>query len=140
KTKLQTLVLEEVLRRAGEAVLLRPEPPPVVTFDLDSTLFDNRPRQLAILADFAKAKGLTGADDIDFTQIDGWRVAEWIPKLGGAKGREDALKAEFKPFWRERFFTSEYCYYDHALPGAGAFVMELETMGVKIVYLTGRHE
>lgn len=140
RTKLQTLVLEEVIRRVGEAVLRRPEPPPVVTFDLDSTLFDNRPRQLAILSEFAKHKKLGGVENIDYTEIDGWRVTEWVAKLAGAAGREAELKAEFKTFWRDRFFTSELCLYDHALPGAGAFVMELETMGAKIVYLTGRHE
>lgn len=140
RNKLQTLVLEEVLRRVSEAVLTRPEPPPVVTLDLDSTLFDNRPRQLAILSDFAKHKGLSGAEAIDYTEIDGWRVADWVPKLRGAAGREAELKAEFKSFWRERFFTSEYCLYDHPLPGAGPYVMELETKGAKIVYLTGRHE
>src|SRR5436190_1685758 len=84
----QTLVLEEVLRRVGEAVLRRPVPPPVVTFDLDSTVLDNRPRQLAILSAFAKANGLTGAEMLDFTEIDGWRVAEFVSRLGGAKGRE----------------------------------------------------
>ena len=140
KTSLQTLVLEEVIRRVGEATLRRPVPQPVVTFDLDSTLFDNRPRQLAILSDFAKAKGLTGADELDFTDIDGWRVVDYVSRLGGVAGREAELKNEFKTFWRDRFFTSEYCLFDHPLPGAGAFAMEVEQTGAKIVYLTGRHE
>ena len=140
RTSLQTLVLEEVIRRVGEAVLQRPEPPPVVTFDLDSTLFDNRPRQLAILSEFAKAKGLTGVERLDFTEIDGWKVADYITRLGGVAGREAELKTEFKSFWRDRFFTSEVCLYDHPLPGAGAFVMQVEQTGAKIVYLTGRHE
>ena len=137
---MQTLVLEEVLRRVGDAVLRKPEPTPVVTFDLDSTVFDNRPRQLAILSAFAKAKGLTGAETVDFTEIDGWRVTEWITRLGGSAGREAELKTEFKSFWRDRFFTSEHCLFDHPLPGAGAFVQEVERAGAIIVYLTGRHE
>jgi len=140
RTPTQTLVLEEVLRRVGEAVLRRPVPPPVVTFDLDSTVFDNRPRQLAILSAFAKAKGLTGADTLDFTEIDGWHVAEVVTRLGGAAGRETELKNEFRTFWRDRFFTSEHCLFDHPLPGAGAFVQEVETKGAIVVYLTGRHE
>lgn len=140
RTPTQTLVLEEVLRRVGDAVLRKPAPPPVVTFDLDSTVFDNRPRQLAILSAFAKAKGLTGAEALDFTEIDGWRVTEWITRLGGSAGREAELKTEFKTFWRDRFFTSEHCLFDHPLPGAGAFVQEVERAGAIIVYLTGRHE
>lgn len=143
RTPEQTRVLEEVLRRIGEAVLRAPRAgrqPPVATFDLDSTLFDNRPRQLAILSAFAKAKGLGGADELDFTQIDGWRVAEVVGWLRGAAGREAELKAEFKAFWRERFFTSELCLHDHPLPSAGEYVHAVEKAGATVVYLTGRHE
>jgi hypothetical protein len=136
----QTRVLDEVLRLVGEAVLRRPASRPVVTFDLDSTVFDNRPRQLAILSQFARWNGLGGVEDLEHTHIDGWRVTEMIAKLQGAAGREEALKVQFKSFWRERFFTSEFCLYDHALPGAGAYVQSVEATGGTVVYLTGRHE
>ena len=138
RTPDQTRVLDEAVRRVGEAVLHGKTP--VATFDLDSTLFDNRPRQLAILSAFAKANGLGDADMLDYTEIDGWRVAEAITRLRGAAAREAELKAAFKPFWKDRFFTSEFCLYDHSLPGAGEYVHAIEQGGATVVYLTGRHE
>lgn len=134
----QTAVLREVSDRIGAAVLSAGKGPmPVVTFDLDSTLFDNRPRQLAILSAFADAHGLGGADALTIEEVDGWRVAELVPRLSG--GTAD-LQSAFKPFWRDRFFTSEFCRHDVALPGASEFVREVERAGAQIVYLTGRHE
>lgn len=140
RTPEQTKVLDEVVQRVGQAVLSKPARRPVVTFDLDSTVFDNRPRQLAILSEFARAKKLAGVESLDYTDIDGWRVAEHLARLGGAAGRETELKTEFKSFWKDRFFTSEYCLYDHSLPGAGEYVQALEKAGATVVYLTGRHE
>ena len=112
----------------------------VLTFDLDSTLFDNRPRQLAILGEFARAKNLGGVEKLDPEKIDGWKTAEEISKLSGATGREAELIAEFKNFWRTRFFTSEICKHDVALPGAAEYVRAIEAAGAQVVYLTGRHE
>lgn len=134
----QTRVLREVSDRLGAAVLAAGKGPmPVVTFDLDSTLFDNRPRQLAILSAFAQAHGLGGVEGIAIDEVDGWRVAELVPRLSGST---TDLQAAFKPFWRDRFFTSEFCRHDVALPGASAFVREVERAGGQVVYLTGRHE
>lgn len=134
----QTRVLREVADRVGAAVMAAGKGPmPVVTFDLDSTLFDNRPRQLAILSAFAQAHGLGGVDALTIEDVDGWRVAELVPRLSG--GSPD-LASSFKPFWRDRFFTSEFCRHDVALPGASEFVREVERAGAQIVYLTGRHE
>lgn len=140
RTPEQTRALDEVLRRVGQAVLSRPALKPVVTFDLDSTVFDNRPRQLAILSEFARSKNLAGVETLEHTDIDGWHVTEHIMRLGGAAGREAELRAAFKDFWRARFFTSEYCLYDHSLPGAGEYVQSVERAGATVVYLTGRHE
>ena len=112
----------------------------VITFDLDSTLFDNRPRQLAILAEFAAEKDLRGVDRLQPEQIDGWKTAEEIQKHDGSKGRERELMAEFRTFWKSRFFTSEICRHDVALPGAAEYVTAVERAGAKVVYLTGRHE
>lgn len=141
RTPEQTGALDEVAKRVAAAVLASGTgPKPVVTFDLDSTLFDNRPRQKAILSEFAKVHSLTGVERIPIEEIDGWHLVESIDRLGGIAGREEALRAAFKPFWRDRFFTSEFCRYDVALPGAAEFVHATARAGAQIVYLTGRHE
>jgi predicted secreted acid phosphatase len=129
----QTAVLEKILQAAAL-------PGALVSFDLDSTLFDNRPRQLAILAEFAQSKGLTGVEKLQPERIDGWRTAEEIAALGGAAGREQELMAEFKAFWKGRFFTSEVCRHDLPLPGAPEYVLSVAGSGARVVYLTGRHE
>jgi hypothetical protein len=136
----QTRALQAILDRVTQATLSTPAHPPVVTFDLDSTLFDNRPRQLAILAEFAREQRLTGAEALAPEQIDGWQVMSTILSLGGAAGREDEIKQAWKPFWSARFFTSEACRHDRALPGGAEFVARVEKAGAKVVYFTGRHE
>ena len=73
-------------------------------------------------------------------EIDGWLVADAIARLDGVDGRLDALKAEFKAFWRTRFFTSEMCRHDVPLPGAADFVNDVAGVGTQVIYLTGRHE
>ena len=132
RSNAQSKVLDSVLAAAKTARA-------VVTFDLDSTLFDNRPRQLAILSEFARSKKLGGVEKLDPEKIDGWKTAEEIAKLSGVNGRERELMAEFKEFWRTRFFTSEICRHDVPLPGAADYVRAMEAAGAKIVYLTGRH-
>lgn len=131
----QTRILDGVVERVEKAGGAR-----VVTFDLDSTLFDNRSRQLAILTDFAACHGLDGVEKLGIEDIDGWLVAKSIRRLSGAEGRVDELERLFKPFWRERFFTSELCRHDVPLPGAADFVNAIEGAGAGVVYLTGRHE
>jgi predicted secreted acid phosphatase len=130
----QTGLLDEVLAAAVRVKRA------VVTFDLDSTLFDNRPRQIAILSEFASANGLSGIERLVPEQIDGWKVAEQIPRLAGCAGREAQLMVEFKAFWRTRFFTSDVCRHDVPLDGAAAFVAAVEKAGARAAYLTGRHE
>src|SRR5438552_16302931 len=114
----QTRILQAIAGRAVAGAVL--------TFDLDSTLFDNRPRQLAILGEFARAHGLTGGEGLSPEEIDGWQVLGTILALNGAAGREDALRAAWKPFWSERFFTGRYCLHDRPLPGAADYVKRVE--------------
>ncbi len=133
----QSATLSHVVDLVSGAFLRDPKRAPVVTFDLDSTLFDNRPRQLAILGEFARAHGLSGIDRLRVEEIDGWRLVESLPKLGGF---HPEMIPKFKPFWRDRFFTSEFCAHDAALPGAPEYVHSVERAGAKVVYLTGRHE
>ena len=129
------LVLSAVLARAqqlGDRGL--------VAFDLDSTLLDNRPRQAKILRAFGAHIGdprLLRALPI---HIDGWDPAIALRKLGVPEMEHPTLLEAYKPFWRERFFTSEACLDDVAIPGAASFLNTLALTTVKIAYVTGRHE
>jgi hypothetical protein len=111
-----------------------------VALDLDGTLFDNRPRTLAILRAFALSQrhahpGLTEAvsrltvDDLTYSP--GQAVAALGPQFV-------PLADAFVQFWRERFFTNAFQALDHVEHGAAAFSHALVDAGLGVVYLTGR--
>jgi len=113
----------------------------IVVFDLDSTLFDNRPRQARILREFGEARRIPElASSIPEHWTSSWRVRDAMIAAGLEPDRAEALLADFEAFWRPRFFSSEYCLEDTPLPGAVDFVREVHETGARIVYCTGRNE
>jgi hypothetical protein len=135
----QSATLKAVLRRC------RHEPtssqrPPVVVFDLDGTLLDNRPRTLAILREFAArcadrdpqlAERLAGARAADLAHL----LCDTLARLGVDRTK---LAAEMQEFWRERFFGDTHLVHDVPLPGAVSFARACYDAGALLVYLTGR--
>ncbi len=127
-------VLERVLAR------VRTQPGSVVVFDLDSTLLDNKPRQARILREFGKAHGIAA--------LAGTRPEHWVDwsiqramANAGLDSTEVARWADAaKQFWRERFFTSEYCRDDEPIVGAREYLVDVAAAGAFIAYCTGRHE
>jgi hypothetical protein len=116
------------------------QPAPVLVFDLDGTLLDNRPRVARIFHELAEvwrsnhpahATSLAGckADDIQYG------LTENLERLGV---HDPALLAEGLEFWKARFFTDEYLRYDVETAGARTFVRACYEAGATIVYLTGR--
>ncbi len=121
--------------------------PVKVIFDLDSTIFDVKPRSLRILKEFAQT---ARAHEISP------EIAEWSLALPGFKllytmeesaranqipGSEEKareyLKEAFR-YWMARFFTHHYVTMDHPTPGAVDYVNRVVDAGAKAVYLTGR--
>lgn len=126
-------VLDDVSRLAGDRVL------PVVVFDLDSTLFSTRPRNLRILQEFAG----TQADRADLRAIvdrltpDDFRWDVTLPLT--KNGLDDPeLFALLQAFWFERFFTDDYVQSDDPHNGAVAYVNAVHEAGGFVYYLTGR--
>lgn len=112
----------------------------VVVFDLDHTLYDNRPRTLQILIEFAASlppEQVATANRIAGLKVDHvhYRLAETL----GHVGISDAATLESATaFWAERFFTDEYVRYDVPIPGAVRYVQDLHARGAFVVYMTGR--
>jgi hypothetical protein len=128
--------LSRVLARAKEL-----GPRAVLAFDLDSTLFDNRPRQARIVREFGVAKGLGElAKCTSESFSSGWDLRSALVACGIADARVEALYPELKAFWQERFFTSPYCTDDVAIDGAAEFVQAVAKTGAQVCYVTGRHE
>ncbi len=114
--------------------------PPLVVFDLDGTLMDNRPRTVAIMRELADAwetrdpslalKLKTASPD-DLLYLFG----DSLRKMGISK---PDLVAEGEAFWKERFFRDPHLVHDVALAGSVSFARDLYAAGATLVYLTGR--
>src|SRR3954454_24458309 len=112
----------------------------VVVFDLDSTLLDNRPRQARILREFGLHSGLKPLAAAKPEDWQDWDIRRAMRNAGLSPSDIDRVAEPAKQFWRDRFFTSEYCIDDEAIAGAVAFVNAVSAAGAQIAYCTGRHE
>jgi hypothetical protein len=131
-------LLEKVLSRCKNSD--PHSPPPVVVFDLDGTLMDNRPRSIVILHELAELWASrepeisaklkrTGPSDLLYL------VGDSLGKIGVTKPE---LIAEGEAFWRDRFFHDPHLVHDVAIPGAVKFAKDLYAARATLLYLTGR--
>jgi hypothetical protein len=127
-------ILERVVERVRET------PGAVVVFDLDSTVLDNKPRQARILREFGQALGIAELANAKSEHWVDWSIARAMANAGLDSERVAALTEDAKQFWRDRFFTSEYCRDDDAIIGAKKYLAAVVAAGGVIAYCTGRHE
>jgi hypothetical protein len=113
---------------------------PVVVFDLDGTLMDNRPRTCVILQEFA-ARCL-GRDDVLAALLEKARPEDLAYLLSDSLERLGAhrteLVAEMHAFWQERFFADAHLVHDVPVAGAVEFVRACYDAGALLLYVTGR--
>ena len=113
----------------------------VLVFDLDSTVFDNRPRQARILRELGAARSVAPLTKCAVEHwTSGWDLKAAMIACGMAPGDAEGMYKDAKAFWGERFFTSEYCVDDVAVPGAPEFLKACVDTRAQVAYLTGRHE
>jgi hypothetical protein len=129
---LERLLAGSAERRTGRV--------PVIVFDLDGTLLDNRPRVVAILRELAEAwradhpSAAQRLSEARNEQI-GYGFVENLVRLGLA---DPSLHDAGLRFWHERFFVDSYLRHDVPVPGAVQFAQRCYGAGANIVYLTGR--
>lgn len=113
---------------------------PLVVFDLDGTLYDNTHRTLRILLEFAHTHASRYREFYDRIRATSARDLKYrVGDTLAAVGFEDPeLAAQVTQFWRERFFTDDYCLYDLPLAGAVELVTRVHRAGGVPCYLTGR--
>lgn len=135
----------ELLRRIVERCAHDPrrdrgKPTPVVCFDLDGTLLDNRPRTRVILAELAErwhasapelAERLLGAKVEHLAYL----LADTLERLGIT---DPSRVAEAQTFWKDRFFADDHLKHDVPVPGSVEFARACYDAGAILVYLTGR--
>ncbi len=132
-----TRVLEGIVQRCREST----STPPLVVFDLDGTLMDNRPRTGAILEAFGRdpAVRITPEAAAKLTSVDinrlGYLVGESMRALG--VDDEAAIEAAFV-YWKDRFFHDDWVGRDTAVAGSVEFVRACYEVGASCIYLTGR--
>jgi hypothetical protein len=136
----QQALMSRIVARCTSVASIPNKPSPVVVFDLDGTLMDNRPRTLAILQELAKELRIdsgSSADVLAAAQSEhlAYLLADTLKKLG--LDRPDvAERAE--AFWKERFFSDAYLKYDVAVDGAVEFARACYEAGACLIYFTGR--
>ena len=129
-------LLERIIARSAER---DGKARPLIVFDLDGTLMDNRPRVTAILHELAHtwreahpaaAERLAAArhEEIHYGFSDN------LTRLGV----HEALHEAAARFWHERFFYDGYIRHDVAVAGAVEFATRCYHAGASLMYLTGR--
>ena len=114
---------------------------PMVVFDLDGGVFDNRARTAQILREYADAELRTARPDaaqrltaLPISTI-GYMLTDTLSRAGVT---EPAVVNNAAVFWSQRFFVDDYVKYDEPVPGAVAFVRSLYSNGARIVYVSSR--
>ena len=132
-------VLQEIIGKVRKAYGKQQRP--MVIFDIDGTLFDNRPRIMQILKEYGE-KELKRVRPEDYQRFSAvtlghvrYRLTETLAGLGVT---DPGVINNANVFWSEKFFTDEYLKYDQPTAGAVNFVRTLYSNGARIVYLSGR--
>lgn len=135
----QTNLLRGVLARIASTVE-QGGPTPLVVFDLDATLYDNRPRTLEILMEYREQILDTRPDVAEpLASLTSERIDYLLSDtLRGCGVTRAEVVSDVTRFWHERFFTDEYCQHDAPVEGAPEYVRACYEAGAIVVYLTGR--
>ena len=116
------------------------QPVPVVVFDLDGTIMDNRPRTTAILQELAAElhrEAHSAAEVLAAAQAESlaYLLSDTLQKLGVD---HPELVARAESYWRMRFFSDDYLKHDVAIAGSVELARACYEAGATIVYFTGR--
>ncbi|MFK7857616.1 MAG: HAD family acid phosphatase [Granulosicoccus sp.] len=109
-------------------------------FDLDSTLLDNRMRNVIIMREFADVHDIPLLSQASKEHFPTWSARDSMVLMGLPEADADRLLDDYLDFWAVRFFSSEYCRYDTEIAGAVRFVNAVQRSGGVVNYLTGRDE
>ncbi len=113
---------------------------PVIVFNIDGTILDNRPRSAAILRQFVASSPESCAviadsiaalppDEIEYYVIDSFRKCG----VNNVFIIESALR-----YWADNFFSNRFVEMDMPVEGAVPFIRNMHEAGALIAYVSGR--
>lgn len=137
-------------REALELVLdrVRNTTQPRLILDLDSTLYEVRPRTLQILKDWRVSNEArefaplqAALEKLELGHV-GYSVRDTFHNLGISPDDTVVRNAwpSVRGFWSRWFFSNDYLVHDQPYAGAVDFVQRAFDLGAELVYLTGRDE
>ncbi|HBP18636.1 MAG TPA: hypothetical protein DEA08_12730 [Planctomycetes bacterium] len=126
----QDQALNGVLERAG--------PGRVVLFDLDSTLIDTRPRQVAVLRAWAAREGVTELYGLQPEHIQSWDWTETLKRAGAPFPRIKELAKRLRQPWSEGYWSDAALVHDLPMAGASAYLRALHAKGATLAYVGRR--
>jgi len=129
----------QVLEQGLASLAAAPAKHRVAAFDLDSTLLSNKIRQARIIREWGTAHGDERLARCPLTAVASWDLRDSARLCGLTDTEAELLYPAMKEFWRERFFTSDYCQDDLPIDGARQFLERTLAAGGEILYITGRH-
>ena len=137
-TRAQRADQTRILREALGAI--RPSHP-VAAFDLDSTLLVNKARQARIVREYGARRGDARLVACSEAEVISWDLRDTFRLCGLTDAEIAAADVDaLRGFWRERFFSSEYCKEDRPVAGAREYLQAALHAGAEILYVTGRHQ
>jgi hypothetical protein len=113
---------------------------PVAAFDLDSTLLVNKVRQARIVREYGALFGDRRLAACQPEMVISWDLRDTLRLCGVSDEEIAAMVPTLRGFWRDRFFSSEYCKDDTPVAGAREYLAAVLAAEGEILYITGRHQ
>jgi hypothetical protein len=109
-------------------------------FDIDSTILVNKARQARILREYGHLRGDARLGACQPEAVRTWDLRDTMRLCGLGESDIAGILPNLREFWRDRFFSSEYCKDDKPVSGARDYLHAVLAAGGEVLYVTGRHE
>ncbi len=127
------IIMQEVAQKV--ASIKNKKIMPFAIFDIDGTLLDPFPRQLAVYEEILVPKFHLPPVHMLDVRAKPYFIGDLIPEL-----KKDSSKfKQVVEVFLDHFLSTEYLHLDQPYPGATAFVNDIHKLGLGILYLTSRH-
>ncbi len=117
---------------------------PVVIFDLDYTLYDNDPRMVAVMREWAATKDADAFPKVKAALVGlrkdqvRYSAADTVRAAGISAEETDAVMKVLLPFFLSKFLDNPHTAMDPLIAEIAELARKLADAGARVVFLTGR--